>query len=251
LRSLKKGNITTSAPESLKEYTILLVGETGTGKTTLLSFFAHVLQGRAPDKYELAHDQSIEAGGGEGQSHTQTAKLYEFKSENGIKVRILDTPGLGDTHGIRRDPEHKKAIANIIRKSIPTINAVIILANGTVPRLRVASEYALESLSSMFGGTLAQNIAILFTNVRDQLARNFEEDSLPKGLRGDNYHPFWINNPVALWKKYKAMPSAADADDEIKGLIRTSHERAITELVRFFAWVDKLEPQSTQDIPNV
>ena len=216
----------------------------------MLSFFANVLQGRAPGKYTLAHDQSNEAGGGEEQSQTQTAKLYTFESKNHIKLRILDTPGLGDTRGVEQDAEHGKTIAKAIKNSIPTVDAVIILANGTVPRLNVATEYALGSLSSMFRGTLSKSIAILFTNVQNRLARNFEEDSLPEELRGDNYHPFWVNNPVALWKKYQDIRKAGTADDEMEELIRKSHDRAIQELERFFNWLDKLEPQSTQAISN-
>jgi len=232
-------------------YTILLVGETGTGKTSLLSLFANILAGRRHGHYTLVHDQANEAGGGEEQSQTQVAKLYKFRSKNGIKLRILDTPGLGDTRGIEQDEEHKKTIARAIEKSIPLVTAVVILANGTVPRLNVSTEYALGSLSSMFGGTLTQSIAILFTNVQDQLARNFREDSLPEVLRGSNYHPFWINNPVALWKKYQTMRSAGTADNEMEDVIRKSHERGVAELVRFFDWLDSLEPQSTRDISNM
>ncbi len=227
-----------------------IVGETGTGKTSLLSFFANILQGRTPGNYILAHDESIEAGGGQEQSQTQTAKLYEYQSKNGIKVRILDTPGLGDTRGVKQDAEHKKSIANAIETLIPTVDAVIILANGTVPRLNVATEYALGSLSSMFRGTLSKSIAILFTNVQNRLARNFKEDSLPEELRGENYHPFWVNNPVALWKMYEDIRTAGNADDEMEDLIRKSHDRAIRELSRFFDWLDELKPQSTQDISN-
>jgi hypothetical protein len=216
----------------------------------LLSFFANVLQGRAPGHYILAHDKSNEAGDGQEQSQTQTAKLYEIESKNGIKVRILDTPGLGDARGIEQDAQHKKTIAKAIKKSIPTVDAVIILANGTVPSLNVVTEYALGSLSSMFCATFSKNIAILITNVQNRLARNFKEDSLPEELRGENYHPFWVNNPVALWKKYDEMLAAGSADDEMEDLIRKSHERGIQELVRFFDWLDNLEPQSTRSISN-
>ena len=216
----------------------------------MLSFFANVLQGRTPSNYILAHDQSNETGGGEEQSQTQTAKLYEIESRNHKKVRILDTPGLGDTRGIEQDAQHKKTIAKAIKKLIPTVDAVIILANGTVPRLNVATEYALGSRASMFRGTLSQSIAILFTNVQHRLARNFKEDSLPESLRGDNYHPFWVNNPVALWKKYEQMRAAGNASGEMEELIRKSHERAIEELVGCFDWLDSLEPQSTRSISN-
>jgi hypothetical protein len=39
-------------------------------------------------------DQGNELGGSQKHSQTKIAKLYEHTSVNGVKVRILDTPGL-------------------------------------------------------------------------------------------------------------------------------------------------------------
>lgn len=94
-------------------------------------------------------------GGGAKHSQTNKALLYSFVSKNGVTFRILDTPGLADTRGIAQDEQHKESIANAIKNSITTVDAVLILANGTVPRLGVATDYALSTLSSMFPITLA------------------------------------------------------------------------------------------------
>jgi len=77
-------------------------------------------------------------------------------------VRILDTPGLADNRGLARDEQSKESIAKAIEESIPLVNAVIILANGTEERLGVATDYALTTLSSIFPRTLAENIGIVY-----------------------------------------------------------------------------------------
>ena len=67
-----------------------------------------------------------------------------------MKVRILDTPGLADTRGLQQDEAHKKSIATQIQQHIDSVNAVLILANGTVPRITVGTDYALSTLSAIF-----------------------------------------------------------------------------------------------------
>jgi hypothetical protein len=223
----------------------------------LLSLFANIFAGHTPEKYVFVNDKSNEVGGSQKHSQTRFAKLYEFTSKNGIKFRILDTPGLADTRGIAQDERHKTSIVEAITNTIPYVNAVLILANGTLPRLGAATDYALWSLSSMFPRSLAESIAILLTNVPNALTCNFSQEALPDGLKGPNFHPFFIDNPVALWKKYKELrpeqnPSVSqDEVDEIKKDVRRSHRKVLKEMVKFFDWIVDLKPQPTRGIQTL
>ena len=88
VESLKKGIIKTSKNKANKPYTILLVGETGVGKSSALEFIANVLAGRDIDHCDFdILDRTNEQGGSENQSQTISARVYEFKSKNGIVVR--------------------------------------------------------------------------------------------------------------------------------------------------------------------
>jgi hypothetical protein len=80
--------------------------------------------------------------------------------------RILDKPGLADTHGIEQDELHKESIATAIEKHIDSVTVVLILANGTAQRLTVSIDYALSTLAAMFPNSLAGNIAFVFTICR-------------------------------------------------------------------------------------
>lgn len=219
-----------------------------------------MLAGRSPEEYDLAHDENNEAGGVKSQSQTNLAKLYEFTSTNGVIVRILDTPGLADTRGLAQDELHKASIANAIKENIAFVNAVLILANGTVERLGVATDYALSTLSSMFPRTLAANIGILFTNVPNRLAWNFDQSSLPRVLggwercskRGMRKNQFLLDNPVALWKKLVELRKQEWADDwtldDFERIVNKDHKKALQELRSLFDWLDILVPQPTQEI---
>ena len=70
-------------------YTILLVGETGVGKSSVLEFIANVLAGNPAFKYNFdILKAEHESGGSQSQSQTNTAHLYRFESKNGQKVRL-------------------------------------------------------------------------------------------------------------------------------------------------------------------
>ena len=87
VESLKKGIIKTSKNRANMPYTILLVGETGVGKSSVLEFIANVLTGNDIDHFNFnILDRTNERGGSDNQSQTNAPRLYEFTSKNGIMV---------------------------------------------------------------------------------------------------------------------------------------------------------------------
>jgi len=86
VESLKKGIIKTSKNKVQAPYTILLVGETGVGKSAFMEFLANVLTGNDIDNYRSKIDRKNEQDGSENQSQTNSACLYKLTSNNGIGV---------------------------------------------------------------------------------------------------------------------------------------------------------------------
>ncbi|KAK2467588.1 hypothetical protein APHAL10511_000443 [Amanita phalloides] len=253
IENLRNGIIKTNQ-NKINEYTILLVGETGTGRTTFLSLIANILAGQGPEDYVVFHDEDNEAGGARNQSQTNSAKLYEFISKNDVKFRILDTPGLADTRGIAQDEVHKAGIAQTLSENIAFVNAVLIFTNGTVERLGAATDYALTALSAMFPRTLADNIGIVFTNVSDRLSWNFDQTSLPDCLRRYENNQFLLDNPVAKWKKVIATRNQKKTKKralEEQSVLSEGHTKALRELALLFDWLDTLAPLPTNDITSL
>ncbi|PBK60457.1 hypothetical protein ARMSODRAFT_944889 [Armillaria solidipes] len=240
VESLKKGEVKTDRNKQ-KEFTILLVGETGVGKTSFLSLIANVLAGKRLDDYEEFYDPDNEAGGTQKHSQTNSARVYTLTSVNGVTVRILDSPGLADTRDIQQDELHK-SIAEAIQDSIDFVNAVLILANGTVPRLTVGTDYALSTLSAIFPCTLAENVGFLFTNVSSPLSWNFDPSSLPSALRGNTQ--FLLDNPVAMQKKYRQMERyrtiSVKTKKQLRQAVLAGEGKALDMLVEMFDWLDGL-----------
>lgn len=83
------------------EKCLLILGETGNGKTTLLnSLVNYIMQVDYEDdfRYYLVDEKDIIV---KGHSTTKEVTIYNIEGHNGIPpMKIIDTPGFGDTDGL-------------------------------------------------------------------------------------------------------------------------------------------------------
>ncbi len=86
VESLKKGIIKTAKNDEGEPYTILLVGETGVGKSSVLELIANVLIGNVGHYDFDILDRTNEQGCPSNQSQTNSARLYKITSSNGKMV---------------------------------------------------------------------------------------------------------------------------------------------------------------------
>ena len=239
---------------------IIIVGETGVGKTTFMSYIDNMCRGRPIDKFTNTFDEGNESGGTGSESQTQTAVFYHITCARSSRPRpkpqtigILDTPGLGDTRGVDRDNQNKQDVAEKIKDKLKVIDAVIILANGTQERLGITTNYALENIAAMFPRSLINNIGFVFTNVSDPMNFNFQLSSLPKELQ--NVKHWLFQNPLALWNKYKKGQDAGIfSDAELKKMRRRvddSYDNGLEVLNGFLAWIDERSVQPTESIKDL
>ena len=162
------------------------------------------------------------------------------------KVRVLDTPGLADTRGFQQDELHEKSIATQIERHITSVTAVLIVADGTVPRVTIGTDYVLSTLSAIFPHTLAHNISFMFTNVLSPLHWTFSADTLPDNLKRAPH--FLLNNPITLQKKYLKLrdhPNMKKGWADLRNAVKAAEENALEMLVDLFDWLDSIEPQPT------
>ncbi|GBG92281.1 hypothetical protein CBR_g55050 [Chara braunii] len=179
--------------EMRKEINILLLGETGVGKSTFINAFANYL---SFDEMELAKDglmtlipsqftvckeddyngvlvsigkkdDNEEASA--GKSCTQSCKAYLFNYAE-YRIRLIDTPGIGDTRGIEQD---KKNFDNILRflSHYKLIHGICILLKPNNARLNVLFRFCINELLCHIHKSAKDNIAFVFTNARSTFYR--------------------------------------------------------------------------------
>ncbi|XP_046457495.1 uncharacterized protein LOC124204467 [Daphnia pulex] len=150
--------------------TILLTGETGSGKTTWINAMVNYVLGVEwddPFRFILV-DEDVR-GGSQANSQTQGVTAYDLHHQNGFRIpfslTIVDTPGFGDTGGIARDKEITSAIEKLFKhkNGIEELDAVGFVVKSSDARLTVSQKYIFNSVLSIFGKDVKENVHFLAT----------------------------------------------------------------------------------------
>jgi len=175
---------------------ILILGETGVGKSTWINAFVNYLTfdtldealaadqlkwvipssfstqikdpkdrcGRFVQKEVKVGDSSTEKDGSYGQSATQETAVYNVRIGN-AQVRLIDTPGIGDTRGIDQDNKNMSDILRVLR-TYGDLHGILILLKPNAARLTVMFRFCIKQLLSQLHRSAADNIVFGFTNTR-------------------------------------------------------------------------------------
>ena len=146
--------------------TIMAVGETGSGKTTLLNSFLNFLMDiKFEDSFRykiIVENTDIKTPGG---SVTDKVNLYYIRTKfNDLPyLRIVDTPGFGDTRGL----DYDKKIIDMIRETFTnhcdTINAICFVAKSNETRLNDFQKYIFAQVMALFGNDVGENFMAMLT----------------------------------------------------------------------------------------
>lgn len=151
-------------------YTFLVVGETGSGKTTLLDAFTNVLSGqRFNDKFRWKlvdenHLSSKEAGS----SQTSDVNYYyvwdERDGQRRSHVRIIDTPGFGDTSGMDMDEQIVRKFQQLFSSGeIPDLDYVLVVVKASDTRDVPRVAYIHNRIQELFGRDAVGRFIVMCT----------------------------------------------------------------------------------------
>ncbi|KAB5590314.1 hypothetical protein CTheo_6252 [Ceratobasidium theobromae] len=243
------GKRTVLNPTQKKFINIVLVGQTGAGKTSFMSLLTNLAKGNTALELEDAKDKEKESSADQTQSQTNEASIYVVNNGN-TKINILDTPGLADTRGIEQDRKHAKLINEKIQQ-MKLIDAVIILADGTRARLEPTMEYTIDTIATMFPRSLIDNIGVVLTHLPRLSLQQFRLDS----LKGEMKHcrEWTLENPFALYEGYRRIQSNASPQEreEEEANIQSSYTKAVKMVNDWLGWLDLRQPMPTKEIDQL
>ncbi|KAF8426193.1 hypothetical protein EV426DRAFT_641150 [Tirmania nivea] len=187
---------TLNALEPLEPLNILILGETGVGKSTFINAFVNYLTydtlddamkakklqciipfsfaTQVVDKTSPRHPfitTTVSAGisknekdGSKGHSATQKTLVHSVQIGSRI-VRLFDTPGIGDTRGARQDTENMADILSVL-SNYDKLHGILILLKPNNARLTVMFRFCIKELLTHLHRDAARNMVFGFTNTR-------------------------------------------------------------------------------------
>ena len=200
------------------EYVVMLVGETGAGKTTLINGMVNYILGvewKDTFRFQLINEGVVS----QSHSKTEVITVYTVYRQDGSPfhhtLTIIDTPGFGYVEGLERDTLLSGQIRNFFQKGgvkgVDTIHAICIVTHASIVRLTPTQRYIYDSILSIFGKNITSNIFLMTT---------FADSNRPRVLDAVREaqvsfcFDFHFNNS-ALFPKQHNVRSAGDFERDL------------------------------------
>ncbi|XP_072535018.1 uncharacterized protein [Salminus brasiliensis] len=204
--------------------TILLVGATGTGKTTLINAIVNYMLGVQWENRIWC--EIIETKASQTESQTKAVTVYDiFTDESPVSFTVIDTPRYGSTEGIESDLKIAETLHELFRSKdgVQEIDAVCLVVSADTIRLTDTQLYVFDAVLSLFAFDMERNIVVLITHAHNKPRNALKaiKDSKIKCAKASNGKPvhFCFNNSHC-----ENLQSDDDDDDD-----KTDNEKKADE----------------------
>ncbi|KAM8728502.1 uncharacterized protein AB9X84_001797 [Acanthopagrus schlegelii] len=231
--------------------TIMVLGATGAGKSTLINGMINYILGVEWEdsyRFKLVHEDPSKS---QAESQTSEVTVYKINHQEGFKIdhslTIVDTPGFGDTRGIKRDKQITDQLRNLFtdRHGVSDIDAVCFVAQASLARLTPTQKYVFDSVLSIFGKDVAENIRVLVTfadGQRPPVLEAIRASGVPCPKTEDGLPLHFKFNNSALFADNKS--SAAGSMSKYGSFDQMFWEMGASSMEMFFDALNVIETKS-------
>lgn len=235
------------------EKVLMVLGATGAGKSTLINGMANYILGVEWEddfRFKLIVDEPGTAGKSQAHSQTSWITAYTFhkmgdNSRVPYTLTIIDTPGFGDTRGLKRDRQITSQIKEFF--SIPDkdggidhLDGIGFVTQASLARLTPTQQYIFDSILATFGKDIANNIFMMVTFAdgnKPPVLAAVKEAQIPFEKA------FKFNNSALFTKADEKDEQGAEDDEDFAQMF---WKMGVKSFKTFFVSYAKAEPKSLQ-----
>uniref|UniRef100_T1IWT2 Uncharacterized protein n=1 Tax=Strigamia maritima TaxID=126957 RepID=T1IWT2_STRMM len=263
-----------SAMPPLNELNVLIMGETGVGKTTWINSFLNYLTFSSLEeasnskhvsvsstKFQVTDEnnvfRTIRFGEDKnevlqlGQSATQDVRAHIFPIGSTL-LRIIDTPGIGDVRGVEQDKKNLQKFFSYL-SNIKFLNGICIFLKPNESRLNVYFEFCIKELLTHLHQNAIKNIVFCFThskgtsfkpgNTRTPLTELLCKNNIDLELNTDTM--YCLDNEG--FRYLCAATQGVEFTDSLKKSFAESWNVSVKETNRLISYIKTLEPHLIND----
>ncbi len=263
-----------------KEINILILGETGVGKSSWINSFKYYLffkdlkaamksktfEVSIPSSFTFTDDdgREIQINVGEndaneetqvGKSATKAPRSYVFDIDE-TKIRLIDTPGIGGSDDVEQDRKNFDKTLSYLSK-FDEIDAVCIFLKPNNARLTAMFRFCIQEILAQLHSSAKTNIVFCFTNARGTMYR--PGDTLPAlnemlkaknvGILATKDNYFCFDN-----ESFRFLACVKNGivfeDEDIKSYAQ-SWKKSVDQTNRLLNYINKLPPHKVRDTLSV
>ena len=183
-----------------------------------------------------------------GQSVTQHCRSYVFHLNDRLILRLIDSPGMGDTRGIAQDERNMEHILSYV-SNLSHLNAVCLLLKPNASRLNVFLRSCINQLVTYLTPNGYDNIIFCFTNSRATFFAPGDTGPLLRRMLQDEQHggiPFGKANTFCFdsesFRYLAARKCRVKFDDFQKEECTNSWRTSVVESVRLLQYILRRTP---------
>lgn len=246
LNKLFKYDIDENNPLKVQKHKIImLLGATGSGKTTLINGMINYIFG-VEFNDNIRYKLIVEQAANQAKSITKNITAYTLHNTEGTplnyKITIIDTPGFGDTEGLERDGRIVEQIREFFSNQggISHLDAVGFVAQSSLARLTQSQRYIFDSILSLFGKDIVNNIFMMLT---------FADGQKPPALAAIDEHKvpynqfFKFNNSALL-----ADNNSANEDDNFDAMFWKMGQKSFEKFFKHLESTESVSLSLTKDV---
>jgi GTP-binding protein EngB required for normal cell division len=234
-----------------KDVTLVVVGQTGSGKSTFINVVTNYFRGgtvedlkvAVPNKEhpvvteaDLAQHTELNIADGTASQTTRCTSYAFTDAGSGRVFNIIDTPGLSDTRGTEADEANVDMIVAHVA-ALPSLTGLVLVVNGKKgSRLTVDVENTLVRLRNAIPDAYKANIFVVCTRCRSPLACEFDLTTLPLSPPEENV--YFMDNCAFQHTLADIRAAGAQAVEEVHYYWATSMDQTDRLVTRLAASAD-------------